>query len=48
MHTEFQSEIVKERDHLGDIVVERMVILKWFLRGGARAGWINLVQDRVE
>jgi hypothetical protein len=31
VHTKFESEILKGRDHLGDIGIYGRIILKWFL-----------------
>jgi hypothetical protein len=41
MHTKFYSENRKERDYLGDIGVDRRIILKCILKIG------NVIVDRI-
>jgi hypothetical protein len=32
VHTKMYSENVKEKDHLGNVVIDRRIILKWILK----------------
>jgi hypothetical protein len=47
MHTKFYSEILKGRDHLGDLGIDRRITLKWILKKHVKGvDWIHLAQDR--
>jgi hypothetical protein len=41
MHT-FWSENLKGRDHLGNLGIDRNIILKWILQKGGKVSGINL------
>jgi hypothetical protein len=48
MNTIFWLGNLKVRNHLEDLGVDRMIILKWILgsRVGSCVDWLHLVQDR--
>jgi hypothetical protein len=47
MHSKFRSEILKGRGHLGDLDVERRIILEWISQKQDEcADWIHLAEDK--
>jgi len=47
MHTRLWWENLTERNHLEDLGLDGMVILKWiFKNGNGSMDWIDLAQDR--
>jgi len=42
MHTKCQSENLKERDHLRDILIDDRIILKWILKKQVVKMWTGL------
>jgi hypothetical protein len=41
-----QSELLKERDHLGDIDVDGRIIFKWIIGGVVNTEYRNMLQRR--
>jgi hypothetical protein len=47
MHTQFWSEILKERDNLEDIGIDRKIILEWIFEKWSEKVWTGCIWLRI-
>jgi hypothetical protein len=47
MKTQFFSENLKERDHLGHLGIEETTTLKWFLKQQGVKTWTRIIWSRT-
>jgi hypothetical protein len=47
MNTKFYLRNLKERDHLGDLIIARKIILKWILQKYSIMIWSEFIWLRI-